>query len=443
MERGSEDIDRRTELAMRYVAEREPLERPTLRELHQGVADILDQAAVRGRASVDSTRRLSAMSSEWASAGGSATGAALLLTAQGTIGMLNVSGDNGPLRDHTFGELRQLKLAWRSVAPTISTEPTMIPAEGLEAALVLVDRFEAAARGREEEAAHVLQRILVECGFWVNAQRSPLIDRKGVDMSFTGRLEDRDENVGVILKGGRGPVSGQTVYRALDLSRAEFDRVLLVSTGGFSNLALDRSNTDRLGRVDLLTPEDLRNWLRRHTTPPDESRPCIEIIRAGMQELARRLGERPEELADISWLDLERVLREVFEGLGFATELTRPAGDGGFDLRLTDERGQVVLVEVKHWMAPSRPGRSALRRLIQVTANEGASSGLLLSSSGFTKTIYEGLLEVGPPVRLGDGSKITSLCRAYARLGTELWQPVGRLRDGLFEGTREPRARAR
>jgi transcriptional regulator with XRE-family HTH domain len=116
MERGSEDIDRRTELAMRYVAEKGPLERRTLRKLHQDVADILDEAAVRGRVSVDSTRRLRATSGEWASAGGSAAGAALLLTAQGTIGMLNVSGDNDPLRSNTFGELRQLKLAWRSVA---------------------------------------------------------------------------------------------------------------------------------------------------------------------------------------------------------------------------------------------------------------------------------------------------------------------------------------
>ncbi len=114
MERGSEDIDRRTELAMRYVAEKGPFERRSLRDLHQGVADILDEAAVRGRVSVDSTRRLRAISGEWISAGGSAAGAALLLTAQGTIGMLNVSGGNDPLRDHTFGELRQLKLAWRS-----------------------------------------------------------------------------------------------------------------------------------------------------------------------------------------------------------------------------------------------------------------------------------------------------------------------------------------
>lgn len=116
MERGSEDIDRRTELAMRYIAEKGPVEPRSLRDLHQGVADILDEAAVRGRASVDSTRRLRTFSSEWSSAGGSAAGAALLMAAQGTVGMLNVSGDNDRLRNQTFGELRQLKLAWRAVA---------------------------------------------------------------------------------------------------------------------------------------------------------------------------------------------------------------------------------------------------------------------------------------------------------------------------------------
>jgi DNA-binding XRE family transcriptional regulator len=122
MERGSEDIDRRTELAMRYVAKRGPLETRSLRDLHQGVADILDEAAVRGRVSVDSTRRLRTFSSEWPSAGGSATGSALLMAAQGPIGMFNVSEHNDRLREHTFGELRELKLAWRAVAGDLPSD---------------------------------------------------------------------------------------------------------------------------------------------------------------------------------------------------------------------------------------------------------------------------------------------------------------------------------
>lgn len=116
MERGSEDIDRRTELAMRYVAEKGPLKQRSLREIHQSVAGILDEAAVRGRISIDSTRRLRATTAEWAAAGGGAAGAALVLSAQGTVGTLSSLGENDPYRDRAFAELRQLKLAWRAVA---------------------------------------------------------------------------------------------------------------------------------------------------------------------------------------------------------------------------------------------------------------------------------------------------------------------------------------
>ena len=54
-----------------------------------------------------------------------------------------------------------------------------------------------------------------------------------------------------------------------------------------------------------------------------------------MRELARRLALHPEELPTVEWRDLERILRETFEGIGFDTKLTRSTKDGGFDLELT------------------------------------------------------------------------------------------------------------
>lgn len=116
IERGSEDIDRRTELAMRYVAEKGPLEPRTVVAIHRAVADVLDEAAARGRVSLESIRRLRATPTEWAAAGGSAAGAALVLSAQGVVGILNSLGENDPYRERAFAELRQLKLAWSAVA---------------------------------------------------------------------------------------------------------------------------------------------------------------------------------------------------------------------------------------------------------------------------------------------------------------------------------------
>jgi hypothetical protein len=46
------------------------------------------------------------------------------------------------------------------------------------------------------------------------------------------------------------------------------------------------------------------------------------------------LAENPEQLDTVEWRDLERIMRETFEGLGFDTFLTRSTKDGSFDLQL-------------------------------------------------------------------------------------------------------------
>lgn len=126
------------------------------------------------------------------------------------------------------------------------------------------------------------------------------------------------------------------------------------------------------------------------------------------------------------------MLREVFEGLGFETELTRSTKDGGFDLRLTTN-GATYLVEVKHW-SDQKVGPKAVSKLQLVVSEEGAAGGILLATGGFTNTVFEGFLEI-PPINLGDGGKILGLCKAYYRQGTQLWQPDTDLAALLLEDT--------
>jgi hypothetical protein len=95
------------------------------------------------------------------------------------------------------------------------------------------------------------------------------------------------------------------------------------------------ADTIGLGQIDLFSPEDLRNWLSKQTEPEiaeDAHATPEQIIRHAMRDLALAIAKQPDRLKDIEWRDLERVLREAFEGLGFDTELTRSGKDGGFDL---------------------------------------------------------------------------------------------------------------
>lgn len=165
------------------------------------------------------------------------------------------------------------------------------------------------------------------------------------------------------------------------------------------------------------------------------------IVRTAMKAIAVLIAKYPKSLRKVEWRDLERIMREVFEKLGFETELTRSGKDGGFDLRLGWDDGttcRTSLVEVKHWLESGKKvGSHVLSALVDVVAKEGnGTSGLLLSSSGFTKNIYNGRAEVEQHVvRIGGENKIVSLCQNYVQSSEGIWSPTADLSEMLLEGT--------
>ncbi len=165
------------------------------------------------------------------------------------------------------------------------------------------------------------------------------------------------------------------------------------------------------------------------------------IVRAAMKAIALEIAENPKCLRDVEWRDLERVMREVFERLGFRTELTRSGKDGGFDLRLeTNECGEtkVFLVEVKHWLASGKkPGSKVLSAFVDVVAKAGnKTKGLLLSSSGFTGNVLSGRTEVEQhTVKIAGQNKIVSLCHNYLESIEGVLLPTTELSEMLLEGS--------
>ena len=165
------------------------------------------------------------------------------------------------------------------------------------------------------------------------------------------------------------------------------------------------------------------------------------IVRTAMKAIASEIAKNPRCLRDVEWRDLERVMREVFEQLGFTTELTRSGKDGGFDLRLEcKERGEthIFLVEVKHWLASGeKPGSKVLSALVDVVAKAGGKTkGMLVSSSGFTRNVLNGRTEVEQhTVRIAGQNKIVSLCQNYLESVEGIWFPTTELSEMLLEGS--------
>ncbi|MBF57554.1 restriction endonuclease [Halomonas sp. FeN2] len=181
----------------------------------------------------------------------------------------------------------------------------------------------------------------------------------------------------------------------------------------------------------------------KNNVEPDVKNPSrLEVIvRTAMKAIPLEIAKNPQCLRDVEWRDLERALREVFEQLGFETELTRSGKDGGFDLRLECEEGgdaQIFLVEVKHWLASGkRPGSDVLSALVDVVVKAGGKTkGLLVSSSGFTGNILSGRTEVEQHnIRIAGQNKIVSLCQSYLESLEGVWLPTTELSEMLLEGS--------
>lgn len=312
--------------------------------------------------------------------------------------------------------------------------------EKIQDALALITRFECGAQAHyPQDSERLVAKIFAACGY--DVIETGFIGREhGADCYVRCRSEDGIfRTIAIEVKGGNRPADIESVRVALALKNQTpmFDRAMVISRAGFMRRALVEAETLGLGEIDLLGPAALREWLAKQGSSKKIGENYERIVRGAMRELTALIARHPEALASLQWWEVEAVLREAFEGMGFDTRKTRPAKDGGYDLELTfseDGKRRVFLVEVKHW-TDQRPGSQHLKKFIKVTLSNGADGGLLLSSSGFTGTIYSGITEISAPVRLGADAKIVAICRTYYRLKNQLWTEDVNLHRELIAGT--------
>lgn len=151
----------------------------------------------------------------------------------------------------------------------------------------------------------------------------------------------------------------------------------------------------------------------------------LQAVRALSDQLARLVAEEPNALDDIEWRDLERLLANVFRGLGFHVELTSPSKDGGKDLIVTyfDKESKVqYFVEVKHWRSGKLVGSNYVSKFIRILAKAHCAGGIYLATYGFRHTDIELITEVErQEFFTGEKKHISNICRSYARRNNGLW----------------------
>lgn len=134
------------------------------------------------------------------------------------------------------------------------------------------------------------------------------------------------------------------------------------------------------------------------------------------------LDQRPN-LLELSPSEFESLISNLFEKMGLETRLTQASRDGGVDCVAFDPRpifGGKVVIQAKRYK--DTVGVSAVRDLYGTVQNEGASKGILVTTSGYGPAAYE--FAAGKPLELLSGSHLLHLLEEYAGIEARIFTPT-------------------
>ncbi|MCE5342123.1 MAG: restriction endonuclease [Eubacteriales bacterium] len=121
-------------------------------------------------------------------------------------------------------------------------------------------------------------------------------------------------------------------------------------------------------------------------------------------------------LAAIDWQDFEHLIREIFEKEfntnGGEVKITRASRDGGVDAIAFDPdpiRGGKIVIQAKRYT--NVVGVSAVRDLYGTLMNEGATKGILVTTSNYGSDAYS--FAQGKPIKLMNGAELLYLLERH------------------------------
>jgi restriction system protein len=138
-------------------------------------------------------------------------------------------------------------------------------------------------------------------------------------------------------------------------------------------------------------------------------------------DILSTLDQRPN-LMELSPSEFESLITNLFDRMGLDTKLTQASRDGGVDCVAFDSRpilGGKVIIQAKRYK--NTVGVSAVRDLFGTLHNEGASKGILVTTSGFGKAAYE--FANGKPIELITGSNLLFLLKEHADVNAKIVIP--------------------
>jgi restriction system protein len=189
----------------------------------------------------------------------------------------------------------------------------------------------------------------------------------------------------------------------------------------------DIFETFDLSRVE---PEACLKKLSASVSPsPSELAPVRPVLVLNMvdprfvqeEDILSTLDTRPN-LMELSPNEFESLITNLFQTMGLDTRQTQASRDGGVDCVAFDPRpifGGKVVIQAKRYK--NTVGVSAVRDLYGTLQNEGASKGILVTTSGYGKAAFE--FAQGKPMELLDGSHLLYLLKEHSNLDAKIEIP--------------------
>ena len=236
------------------------------------------------------------------------------------------------------------------------------------------------------------------------------------------------KSIDAVFRGGApsGIVDCLTVNGMLDTidpANGRNVRVCLLSV----RVTADTFRTLNLAQVQ---PEHCLRLLKASVSrAPEELVPVKPLVELNMVDprfietvdVMTGLEQRPN-LMDLSPNEFEGLITNLFALMGLDTRQTRASRDGGVDCVAFDSRpifGGKVVIQAKRYK--NTVGVSAVRDLFGTVQNEGASKGILVTTSGYGKAAFE--FAAGKPLELLDGGNLLHLLAEHARIEARIVVP--------------------
>ncbi len=193
-----------------------------------------------------------------------------------------------------------------------------------------------------------------------------------------------------------------------------------------------RTNRETFTDLDLTRVEPLaclKTLNASVSKNPSELNPVRPVLEFNMvdprfidqTDVLSTLDQRPN-LMELTPAEFEQLITSLFEKMGLETRLTQASRDGGVDCVAYDPRpifGGKVVIQAKRYK--NTVGVSAVRDLFGTMQNEGASKGILVTTSGYGKASYA--FADGKPLELLSGTNLLYLLAEHTGLEARIQPP--------------------